>query len=293
MVDTARIAAGVPVDSLHPLVLDPVLTMALREDIGWGDLTTSLVLDEDARTTADVAFREKGIVAGLPVLERTFHLVDPAIVVTRMAAEGAQVASGEIVARVSGPARGILTGERVALNLIQRMSAVATMTHRFVEKLAGTRTRLLDTRKTTPGLRILERYAVRLGGARNHRFFLFDAILIKDNHIAIAGGDGLAVRRARRGAPVTAKIEVEVETLFQVQEALTAGADMLLLDNMNTQDLEQAVALVAGRVPVEASGGITLERVNAIARTGVDYMSSGAITRLAGFLDVALDIRSP
>lgn len=292
MVEMARVAAGAPVDSLHPIVLDPVLTAALREDLGWGDLTSSLVVDEEARASGEIVFREKGIVAGLPVLERVFHLVDPAITVTRTVPEGAQVPAGECVARLAGPARGILAGERVALNLVQRMSAIATLTHRYVEKLSGTRTRLLDTRKTTPGLRILERYAVRVGGGRNHRFCLSDAILIKDNHIVIAGSVAEAVRRARRGAPVTAKIEVEVETLFQVQEALSAGADMLLLDNMNDQDLAQAVALVAGRVPVEASGGITLERVASVARTGVDYLSTGAITRLAGFLDVSLDIRA-
>jgi nicotinate-nucleotide pyrophosphorylase (carboxylating) len=290
MVETARLMGNVAADGLHPLVLDPILTFALREDLGWGDLTSSLVLDPEARATAEVVFREPGIVAGLPVLERAFHLVEPAIAVTRLVQEGAQVGSGDAVARVAGPAQGILTAERVALNLLQRMAAVATMSHRFVEKLAGSRTKLLDTRKTTPGLRLLERYAVRMGGGRNHRFCLSDAVLIKDNHIAIAGSVAEAVRRARRGAPVTTTIEVEVETLFQAQEALAAGADMLLLDNMSNQDLEQAVALVAGRVPVEASGGITLERVASVAKTGVDYMSSGAITRLAGFLDIALDV---
>ncbi|MBM3269367.1 MAG: carboxylating nicotinate-nucleotide diphosphorylase [Candidatus Sericytochromatia bacterium] len=291
MQGTALVATGVPVDALHPLVLDPILQSALREDLGWGDLTSSLVLEPDASCTADMVFREAGVVAGLPVIERVFALIHPGIAVSRLAGEGSQAAAGDLVARVAGPAQGILAGERVALNLIQRLSAIATATRRFVEKLAGTRTRLLDTRKTTPGLRALERYAVRLGGGRNHRFCLSDAILIKDNHIAIAGSITEAVRRAKRGAPVTATVEVEVETLFQVQEALAAGADMLLLDNMSIQDLEQAVALVAGRVPVEASGGITLERVSAVARTGVDYLSSGAITRLAGFLDIALDVK--
>ena len=292
MLEMSRPATSVPVDALHPLLLDPILTGALREDLGWGDLTTSLVLDADASAMADVVYRDSGIVAGLPVLERAFHLVDPAIVVDKIAAEGAQVASGDVVAHVSGPAQGILSAERVALNLVQRMSAVATMAFKFAEKLAGTRARLLDTRKTTPGLRMLERYAVRVGGGRNHRFCLSDAILIKDNHIALAGSLAEAVRRARRGSPVTAKVEVEVETLFQVQEALAAGADMLLLDNMSTDDLEQAVALVGGRVPVEASGGITLKTATAVARTGVDFISSGSITRLAGFLDIALDIRT-
>jgi nicotinate-nucleotide pyrophosphorylase (carboxylating) len=281
------------VDSLHPLLLDPVLEAALREDLGWGDLTGSLVLDEGATCVGELAFREGGVIAGLPVVERVFALIDPRIAMTRLAAEGSQASAGDVVSRIEGPARGILAGERVALNLIQRLSAIATATKRFVEKLAGTRTRLLDTRKTTPGLRALERYAVTLGGGRNHRFCLSDAVLIKDNHIAVAGSISEAVRRARRGAPVTATVEVEVETLFQVQEALAAGCDMLLLDNMSIQDLEQAVALVAGRVPVEASGGITLERVAAVARTGVDYVSSGAITRLAGFLDVALDVSPP
>lgn len=284
------VAGGVPVDSLHPLILDPILTGALREDLGWGDLTSQLVLDETARATAEVAFREPAILAGLPVLARVFQLVDPAIVVQPSHPDGATVAAGTAVARISGPARGVLAGERVALNLLQRMSAIATLTARFVDKLSGTRAKLLDTRKTTPGLRTLERYAVRCGGGRNHRFCLSDAVLIKDNHIALAGSVSEAVRRARRGIPVTAKIEVEADTLYQVQEALSAGADMILLDNMNCEDLEQAVALVAGRVPVEASGGVTLERVAAIARTGVDFISTGAVTRQAGWIDIGLDI---
>lgn len=292
MVESPRQAGALPVDALHPLLLDPILSGALREDLGWGDLTTSLVLDETVRCTADVVFREAGLVAGLPVLARVFHLADPSIAVAFLVAEGSHAEAGTVVARVSGPARGILAAERVALNLFQRMSAIASCTNRFVEKLAGSRSSLLDTRKTTPGLRPLERYAVRIGGARNHRFCLSDAVLIKDNHIALAGSIAEAVRRVKRGIPVTATIEVEAETLFQVQEALAAGADMIMLDNMANEDLEQAVALVAGRVPTEASGGITLERVASVAKTGVDYISSGAITRLAGFLDISLDVKT-
>ncbi|MBU6429494.1 MAG: carboxylating nicotinate-nucleotide diphosphorylase [Cyanobacteria bacterium REEB65] len=279
-----------PVDALHPLLLDPTLEGALREDLGWGDLTTSLVLDARAWATGAIVFGEPGIVAGMPVAERVFHLLDPQVAVAPSYPEGAWVEGGAVVARVSGPARAMLAGERVALNLLQRLCAVATMTARFVEKLAGSRTQLLDTRKTTPGLRALERYAVRTGGGKNHRFCLSDAVLIKDNHIAVAGSVAEAVRRARQGLPALAKIEVEAESLSEVQAALAAGADMIMLDNMSDADLEQAVALVAGRVPVEASGGITLERLVAIARTGVDYLSSSAITRMAGFLDIRLDV---
>ncbi len=285
-------AGGVSVDALHPLLLDPILTAALREDLGSGDLTSQLVLGESDRAVGNVTLREPGVIAGAGVLARVFYLADPAIATEVLVPEGALAEAGAVVARVSGPARGMLMAERVALNLLQRMCAVATTSHRFVERLAGSKTRLLDTRKTTPGLRILERYAVRTGGGRNHRFGLSDAVMIKDNHIALAGSIAEAVRRARLGIPVTAKVLVEADTLFQVQEALAAGADHILLDNMTNEEIEQAVALVAGRIPVEASGGITLERAGAIARTGVDYLSTSAITRLAGFLDISLDMES-
>ena len=280
----------VSVDAMHPLLLDPLLQAFLREDMGWGDLTSSLVLPAEARCRAEAVFREPGVVAGLPVFLRVFHLVDPAVRVELLVAEGDEVPAGASVARLSGPARSVLTGERVALNLLQRMSGVATLTRAWVRRLEGSRTRVLDTRKTTPGLRTLERHAVRVGGGRNHRFCLSDAVLIKDNHIAVCGSVGEAVRRARAGLPLAAPVEVEVETLPQLQEALDAGADMVMLDNMSDDLVAQAVALTGGRIPLEASGGITLERLAALARTGVDHVSTSAITRQAGCLDIALDI---
>jgi nicotinate-nucleotide pyrophosphorylase (carboxylating) len=198
--------------------------------------------------------------------------------------------AGEIAAGLAE--RRHEAGERVALNLLQRISAVATMTRRFVEKLQGSKAVLLDTRKTMPGLRVLERYGVRVGGGKNHRFCLSDAVMIKDNHIGLVGSVAEAINRVRQAAPVTAKIEVEAENLFQVREALAAGADVIMLDNMGIQDLEQAVALIAGKVPVEASGGVTLERIAAIAQTGVDFISTSSMTRQAGFLDISLEIAS-
>ncbi|MEB3298455.1 MAG: carboxylating nicotinate-nucleotide diphosphorylase [Candidatus Sericytochromatia bacterium] len=281
---------AVPVDALHPLLLDPLLSGFLREDLGWGDLTSSLVLPPDVSCRAAAVFREAGVVAGLAVFRRVFHLVDPAIRVTDQVLEGADIAAGQTVVILEGPARSVMTGERVALNLLQRMSAVATLTRAWVRRLEGTRTRLLDTRKTTPGLRTLERHAVRVGGGRNHRFCLSDAVLIKDNHIAICGSIREAVARARAGLPLAAPIEVEVETLPQLEEALAAGADMIMLDNMDDELVAQAVVLVAGRIPLEASGGISLERLASLGRTGVDHVSAGALTRQAGFLDIALDI---
>ncbi|MEB3236392.1 MAG: carboxylating nicotinate-nucleotide diphosphorylase [Candidatus Sericytochromatia bacterium] len=275
---------------MHPLLLDPVLSGFLREDLGWGDLTSSLVLPADVPCRADAVFREAGVVAGLAVFRRVFHLVDPGIRVEDRVAEGDEVPAGTAVVRLEGPARSVLAGERVALNLMQRMAAVATLTRAYVRRLEGSRTRLLDTRKTTPGLRALERHAVRVGGGRNHRFCLSDAVLIKDNHIAVCGSIAEAVRRAKAGLPLAAPIEVEVETLPQLEEAVAAGADMVMLDNMSDELVAQAVALAGGRVLLEASGGITLERLAALGRTGVDHVSTGAITRQAGFLDIALDV---
>jgi len=278
------------VDAMHPLLLDPILSAFLREDLGWGDLTSSLVLPADVPCRADAVFREPGTVAGLAVFRRVFHLIDPAIRVEDRVGEGDEVTASTAVVRLEGPARSVLAGERVALNLLQRMSAVATLTRAYVRRLEGSRTRLLDTRKTTPGLRTLERHAVRVGGGRNHRFCLSDAVLIKDNHIAVCGSIAEAVRRAREGLPLAAPIEVEVETLPALEEAIAAGADMVMLDNMSDDLVAQAVALVAGRVLLEASGGVTLERLASLGRTGVDHVSTGAITRQAGFLDIALDV---
>ena len=258
----------------------------LAEDLGDGDLTTDSVVPAEARLNVTLLLKEEGVVCGLDVAEAVFRELDPGVAFERVVQDG-DVAQGP-VARVSGNARALLTGERTALNLLGRLSGIATLTRRYVEALAGTGATILDTRKTTPGLRALEKLAVRTGGGTNHRFGLFDAVLIKDNHLRLGGGVASAVRRASAtGFPV----EVECETLEDVRAALDAGADTLLLDNMAPRELRDAVALVAGRAKTEASGGVTLDTVRAIAETGVDYISVGALTHGARSLDVSMEVR--
>ncbi|HEY9854524.1 MAG TPA: carboxylating nicotinate-nucleotide diphosphorylase [Stenomitos sp.] len=276
---------------LHPLILDPLLTAALQEDWAWGDLTTQTVVPTGSKARAEFLYKAPGVVAGLPIVQRLWHLIDPTLVFTAHAAEGATVANRTVAATVEGDARAILSGERVALNLMQRLSATATLAAAYVQAVTGTRAEILDTRKTTPGLRLLEKYAVRVGGARNHRFGLADAIMIKDNHIEIAGSITEAVRRARQGAAATTTVEVETESLEMVEEALAAGADIIMLDNMDPGTMRRAVSLVAGRARLEASGGVTLQTVRAIAETGVDFISVGALTHSAGSLDISLDMK--
>lgn len=276
---------------LHPLILDPLLSAALQEDWAWGDLTTQTVVHAGSQAEAEFLYKAAGVVAGLPIVARLFHLIDPSLVFTAHVAEGSHVASGTVAATVSGDAAAILSGERVALNFMQRLSATATLAAAYVAAVAGTRAEILDTRKTTPGLRSFEKYAVRTGGARNHRFGLADAIMIKDNHIAIAGSITEAVRRARAGAAATTTVEVETESLAMVDEALAAGADIIMLDNMPPETMREAVARVAGRARLEASGGVSLATVRAIAETGVDFISVGALTHSAGSLDISLDMR--
>jgi nicotinate-nucleotide pyrophosphorylase (carboxylating) len=264
--------------------VDDLIERALAEDVGAGDLTTNAVVPADARARAEIVQKEPGVIVGLAVAEAVFRRIDPALAFTARIADGER-REGGLVAEVSGPARGILTGERVALNFVQRLSGIATLTARFVEAVEGTGAVILDTRKTTPGMRELEKAAVAAGGGRNHRHGLFDAILIKENHIALAGGVGEAVRRAlAEGVPV----EVECATLDEVEEALTASATHLLLDNMSPAELREAVARAAGRAKLEASGGVTLETVREIAETGVDYISVGALTHSAPALDLSL-----
>lgn len=283
------IPAGVG-GNLHPLILDPILDAALREDWGWGDLSTQTVVSQGERARADFLYKAPGVVCGLDVIRRLWQRVDPSLVFTAKVEEGAKVEKGTIAAVVEGDARSILMGERVALNLMQRMSAIATLSATYVAAVAGTTAQILDTRKTTPGLRVLEKYAVRTGGARNHRFGLADAIMIKDNHIEMAGSIAEAVRRARAGSASTTMVEVETESLAMVEEALAAGADIIMLDNMAPQAMTEAVAAIGGRAKVEASGGISLETVRRVAETGVDYISVGALTHSAGSLDISLDI---
>jgi len=266
---------------------EDIVQLALAEDVGAGDVTSAATIPVDAIATATMVFKVEGVVCGLDVAETVFHAIDPALDVTFMAADGDSVAAGKVVMAITGSARAILTAERVALNFVQRLSGVASQTRKLVDAIAGTTAQLTDTRKTTPGLRVLEKYAVRCGGGVNHRMGLYDAVLIKDNHIAVAGGVTAALATCAGWA---GKVEIEVDTLEQLTEALDAGAKFVLLDNMPPAVLSQAVAMNAGRAVLEASGGITPATVRAVAETGVDVISVGWITHSAPALDVGLDI---
>jgi nicotinate-nucleotide pyrophosphorylase (carboxylating) len=266
--------------------IDAALRAWLAEDIGAGDLTSETVVAAEARCTARLVLKEPGVVCGLGAAAAVFQELDPELGWEALHEDGERLDPCEL-ARLSGSARAILAGERLGLNLLARLSGVATLTRSYVDAVEGTGAAILDTRKTTPGLRALEKEAVRCGGGRNHRFGLYDAILIKDNHLLFADGVGAAIERARTaGVPV----EVECDTLEQVQEALEGGADRILLDNMGPTELARAVALVEGRAELEASGGITLENVRAVAETGVDFVSIGALTHSARSLDVSLEV---
>ena len=277
---------------LSPLEIDAVVIRALAEDLGRaGDVTSVATVPEDTQARAAVVAREAGVIAGLPLVAATFRKLAPEIGLAAKLRDGAHVESKTALMTVRGPARAVLGAERVALNLLGRLCGVATATREFVRRVAGTRTRICCTRKTTPGLRALEKYAVRCGGGFNHRFGLDDAMLIKDNHIAVAGGIRAVLERARAAAGHLVKIEIEVDSLDQLREVTEVGlADAVLLDNMDAATLRRAVAMVAGRFPLEASGGINLDTIAEIAKTGVDYASSGWITHSAPNLDVALDI---
>ncbi len=268
---------------------DAFLLEALREDVGSGDITTASVIAPGAVATADVVVRSRGVLAGLALALRTFALMDPLISCEAGAEDGSLVGAGASVARVSGPARAILGAERVALNILGRLCGIATLTQAYVHAVEGFRARIADTRKTTPLLRALERYAVRAGGGVNHRSGLYDAVLIKDNHIAAVSDVAQAVDRARSAAPPGTIVEAECDTLDQVRSALDAKADSVLLDNMDLDTMAQAVALARGKAIVEASGGVNLSTVRSIAATGVDVISVGALTHGATSLDVGLD----
>lgn len=269
--------------------VDRIIDAALAEDIGAVDLTSEIVIPDGTRATFVLRTREEIVVAGLPVAEAVFRRRAPDCAFTPGAADGDRVARGTVLATVTGPARALLTAERTALNLLSHMSGIATLTRRYVDRIAGTRAQLIDTRKTTPGLRAIEKHATTLGGARNHRLDLAGGIMIKDNHISVCGGVAAAVARAKAAAPVLTKVEVECDRLDQVREAVEAGADMLLLDNMTTDMLREAVAIVAQRIPVEASGGVNLDTIRGIAETGVDFISVGRITQGAPAVDIGLD----
>jgi nicotinate-nucleotide pyrophosphorylase (carboxylating) len=277
---------------LSPLEIDATVMRALAEDLGRaGDVTSIATIPEGTPARALVVARAAGVIAGLPLVAAAFRRLAPEIEITAGTRDGESVAARTTLMRLAGPARAVLAAERTALNLLGHLSGVASATHEFVRRVAGTKLRICCTRKTTPGLRALEKYAVRCGGGFNHRFGLDDAMLIKDNHIAVAGGIRAVLERARGAAGHLVKIEIEVDTIDQLREVLAIGlADAVLLDNMDTATMRAAVVLVAGRLPLEASGGITLDTIAAIAATGVDYASSGWITHSAPNLDVALDI---
>jgi nicotinate-nucleotide pyrophosphorylase (carboxylating) len=277
---------------LSPLEIDAAVIRALSEDLGRaGDVTSTATIPEATRARATVVARKGGSISGLPLVDATLRKLDSAVTITAHQRDGDAVAASTALLTVEGDARAILAAERAALNFLGHLSGVATAAASFVKLIAHTKARVCCTRKTTPGLRALEKYAVRCGGGFNHRFGLDDAILIKDNHIAVAGGIAAVLRRAKAVAGHLVKIEIEVDTLEQLREVIgTGGADVALLDNMSPADMRKAVEMVAGGLLLEASGGITLESAAAIAETGVDYLSSGAITHSAPNLDVALDI---
>jgi nicotinate-nucleotide pyrophosphorylase (carboxylating) len=279
---------------LSPLAIDEAVHRALAEDLGRaGDITSIATVPEAAPARAIMVTRQAGVIAGLPLAVATFQKLSPEIRIEAHVRDGARVEKGKEVMTIAGPARAVLTGERIALNFVGRLSGVATLTADYVRRTAGTNTRICCTRKTTPGLRALEKYAIRCGGGFNHRFGLDDAILIKDNHIAVAGGITAVLERARATTGHLVKVEIEVDTLDQLREVLGTGlADVVLLDNMDITTLKQAVKLADGRVVLESSGGLTLASIAEIAATGVDYASSGALTHSAPNFDIAVDIEA-
>lgn len=267
-----------------------ILQRALEEDIGPGDLTTTSTLPTGLRLEGEIVAREEGTVGGLEIAGLVFSLVDEGIAFTLRAGDGDAIVRGQAVAEVRGPAAGILSGERVALNFLQRMSGIATLTRRFVEAAKGSKAIILDTRKTAPGLRLLDKLAVRLGGGKNHRFGLYDMVLIKDNHIAAVGGISQAINNVRASIRGDLAIEIEVKSMAEFQEALALRPDRIMLDNMSLRDMSEAVALAAGRVELEASGNVTLENVADVAATGVDFISVGGLTHSARALGMSLEI---
>lgn len=267
---------------------DPLILQALREDISSEDVTTNAILRSACPGQAELICKQDGVIAGLPVFVRTFYLLDPNTEITCFCKDGDTVQKGQKLAVLKGDMRVLLTGERTALNYLQRMSGIATYTRNTAALLEGTNIKLLDTRKTTPNMRIFEKYAVRIGGGYNHRYNLSDGILIKDNHIGAAGGVAKAIALAKEYAPFVRKIEVEVENLDMVREAVEAGADIIMLDNMTVEQMKEAVALIDGRAETECSGNVTKENISSIAAAGVNYVSSGALTHSAPILDLSL-----
>lgn len=276
--------------ALDPRLLESIVRSALREDIGRGDLTSMLTIPPQTRARGVLLAKQDGVMAGGAVVAECFRQNDPCCSLSELIPDGERFSSGEHLGRIEGTARGLLGAERVALNFLQRLCGVATLTRSFADELEGTGARVTDTRKTTPGLRVLEKAAVVAGGGSNHRFALYDGILIKDNHIRLAGGITRAIERARAGAPHTLKIEVETARLDEVREAVDAGADIIMLDNMDNEMMSEAMRIVGGRALVEASGGMRLERVRQVALLGVDLISVGALTHSATAVDISLEL---
>ncbi len=281
-------------DALWGEQFKQVVDNALAEDLGWGDVTTQALITADEVATAYLVAKGDGVLAGLSVAAAVFHRVDSALKVEELVSDGSTVHLGDRLAVIKGPVASILVAERVALNFLQRLSGIATETAKYVEAVSGTKALITDTRKTTPGLRILEKYAVHVGGGHNHRQNLGDGILIKDNHLVVlrSRGEGIgeAIRKARQHSPHTLKVEIEVESVEQAREALSAGADKIMLDNMNLKEMKMVVGLAQGRSLIEASGGITLDSVRAVAGTGVDLISIGALTHSVKALDISLEL---
>lgn len=275
-------------DLTEKLIMDRLIKEALEEDIGNEDVTTNAVMPEYKRGRVKLICKQDGVICGLSVFERVFKLLDEHTIIEIFVKDGDEVKKGQRIAMVSGDIRVLLSGERVALNFLQRMSGIATYTRSAVKMLEGCKTKLLDTRKTTPNMRVFEKYAVRCGGGNNHRYNLSDGVLLKDNHIGAAGGVKRAVEMARAYAPFVRKIEVEVENLDMCREALEAGADIIMLDNMSVEDMKKAVEMIGGRALTECSGNVTLENVARVKETGVDFVSSGALTHSAPILDLSL-----
>lgn len=267
-----------------------IISTALREDLGSGDITTRAIVTGEEKGQARAVAKSELVAAGLEVFAETFRLLDGGMIINIHLSDGDKAHPGEVLAVCQGPLGAILMAERVALNLLQRMSGIATLTKRYVEAVAGTGVKILDTRKTMPGLRILDKYAVRMGGGFNHRFGLADGILIKDNHLVVAGGVAAAIERVRRWSHHLLKVEVEVKNLGELKEAIAAGADVVMLDNMTLAEMREAVEFVGGRIPLEASGNVTLANVREIALTGVDFISVGALTHSAPAADISLVI---
>lgn len=277
-------------------IIDKIINTALEEDLGWGDVTTDITVSENSISEGFFIAKESGIIAGIDVAERVFFLVDDTVVFDKMSVDGEYVEKGEIIAKISGSSRSILKGERTALNLLQRMSGIATETGRYVKHLHGLKASIIDTRKTVPGLRYLDKYSVRAGGGRNHRYNLSDMILIKDNHISAAGGITEAVNAAKEKLTHTLKIEVEVENLEMLEEAIAAGADIIMLDNMSPEVMRQAVEITAGKALLEASGNISLDPlsdrfIRTVGLTGVDLISVGALTHSVRAMDISLKFK--